>query len=81
MRTFFDDEITLVEPEIAQELYQVSLELHELLGIRISSSRDHAIPPTRKLLALGIVLDFDLGVIYMTIYNWKSFAISLKKSN
>jgi hypothetical protein len=65
MRTFFDDEIVLADPSIANELYENSLFLHKLLGIRISSSTDHVIPPTRVLLALGIVLDFDLAIIYM----------------
>ena len=64
MRTFFDDEIVLADPSIANELYENSL-LHKLLGIRISSSTDHVIPPTRVLLALGIVLHFDLAIIYM----------------
>ena len=65
MRAFFDDEVGLAEPQIVEELFQTSLALHKLLGIRVSVSRDHVIPPTRKLIALGIVLDFDLGVIYM----------------
>ena len=65
MKTFFDDEIVLVEPSIAEELYQNSIFLHNLLGIRTSTSTDHMIPPTRVLLALGVVMDFDLGVLYM----------------
>ena len=65
MRTFFDDEIVLSHPSIAEELYQNSIFLHRLLGIRTSSSTDHMIPPTRVLLALGVVLDFDLAVLYM----------------
>ena len=65
MRTFFDDEIVLADPTIAEELYQNSIFLHQLLGIRTSSSTDHMIPPTRVLLALGVVLDFDLAVLYM----------------
>ena len=65
MRTFFDDEIAFAEPAIAQELYEASIFLHKLLGIRISTSADHVIPPTRVLLALGVVLDFDLAIMYM----------------
>ena len=65
MRTFFDDEIVFAEPAIAQELYEASIFLHKLLGIRISTSTDHVIPPTRVLIALGIVLDFDLAIMYM----------------
>ena len=55
----------LTGPDIAKPLFNASVKLHEILGIRISTSRDHVIPPTRVLLALGIVLDFDLAVIYM----------------
>ena len=65
MKTFFNDEIVLASPSIAEELYQNSIFLHSLLGIRTSTSTDHMIPPTRVLLALGIVLDFDLAVLYM----------------
>ena len=65
MRTFFDDEIAFAEPAIAQELYEASIFLHKLLGIRISTSANHVIPPTRALLALGVVLDFDLAIMYM----------------
>ena len=65
VRAFFDDEIGIAHPDIAQELFQASLVLHEVLGIRLSSSRDHVIGPTQVLLALGTVLDFDLAVIYM----------------
>ena len=65
LRTFFDDEVYVTDPEIAQVLYETAIQLHEILGIGISTSKDHVIPPTRTLLALGIVLDFDLGVMYM----------------
>ena len=62
MRTFFDDEIVLAHPAIAEELYQYSIFLHKILGIRTSTSM---ISPTRVLLALGVVMDFDLAVLYM----------------
>jgi hypothetical protein len=62
MRTFLD-EIVLSHHTIAEELYQNSIFLHQLLGIRTSSSTDHRIPPTRVLLALGVVLDFDLAIL------------------
>ena len=64
LRTFFD-EIYLADPRIAEKLFEMTLRMHELLGIRVSSSKDHVIAPTRTLLALGIVMDFDQRVIYM----------------
>ena len=52
-------------PAIAEELYEASIFLHKLLGIRISTSTVHVIPQTWVLLALGVVLDFDLAIMYM----------------
>ena len=46
VRAFFDDKVGIAHPDIAQELFQASLVLHEVLGIRLSSSRDHVISPT-----------------------------------
>ena len=65
VRAFFDDEIGIAHPAIAQEFFEAFLALHEVLGIRLSTSKDHVISPTRVLLALGTVLDFDLAIIYM----------------
>ena len=74
MRTYFDDEIVLSEPQIAEELFKASLDLHKLLGIRISSSKDHVIAPTRVLYALGVVLDFDTRLILPSIkQSYQSF--------
>ena len=60
-----EQDTNVAVPCIAQELYENSLFLHELLRICIFSSTDHVIPPIRVLLALGIVLDLDLAIIYM----------------
>ena len=65
VRPFFDDEIGIADPIIAKELFEASLDLHKILGIRLSTSNDHVIAPTRVLLALGTVLDFDLACVYM----------------
>ena len=79
MRTFFDDEIALAEPSIAKDLYHNALFLHELLGIRTSSSKDHMIPPTRVLLALGVVMDFDLCILYMPAGKEEKLKITLEE--
>ena len=65
MRTFFDNEIGIAEPQVADKLFDNSVALHRLLAIRICTSRDHVVSPTRVLLALGIVLDFDRAALYM----------------
>ena len=36
MKPFFDDEITICETKIAEELFKAAVILHELLGIQIS---------------------------------------------